>query len=125
MTQHAITYFVLTHTLDPGVGSKDKNIFLQKVVMLHIKLNDMEHRAPCMYKFCPYTHPQPPVGVKMSKHSVLKVVMLHIKLKGMEHGTWNTMQAHSLSLHTPSVPGWGQKIGPFFLKAVVLRIKDK
>ena len=35
---NAITYSVLTHTLDPWVGSKVKNIFFLNVVMLHIKL---------------------------------------------------------------------------------------
>ena len=57
-----------------------KIYFFLKVVMLHIKLKGMEHRAPCKHIFCPYTHAQLPDGVKF-----LKVVMLHIKLKGMEH----------------------------------------
>ena len=41
----------------PRVGSKVK-IVLLKVVMLHIKLIGMEHRAPCKHIFCPYIHPQ-------------------------------------------------------------------
>ena len=49
------------HTpLIPGVGSKaQQNIFLMKVVMLHIKLKGMDCRAPCKHEFCPYTLPQP------------------------------------------------------------------
>ena len=39
-----------------GVGSKGQNIFLMKVVMLHIKLKGMEYRAPRKHIFCPYTH---------------------------------------------------------------------
>ena len=50
----------------PGVGSKCQRIFLLKVVMLQIKLKEMEHRAPCKHKVCPYTHPQTPDGVKRS-----------------------------------------------------------
>ena len=42
----------------------------------------------------------------------LKVVMLHIKLEG--NGTKSTMQAHILSLHTPSAPGAGSKVKTFF-----------
>ena len=42
---------------NPGVGSKGQNFFL-KAVMLHIKLKEMENRAPRKYIFCPYTHPQ-------------------------------------------------------------------
>ena len=74
------------HTLStPGVGSKVKTFFILKVVMLHIKLKGMEHRAPCKHIFYSYTHPQPLDGVKKSTFFFLKVVMLHIKLKGMEH----------------------------------------
>ena len=38
--------------------------FLFKVVMLHIKLKGMEHRTPCKYIFCPYTHPEPVGWIK-------------------------------------------------------------
>ena len=38
MQQHADTYSVLTHTLDPLDGVKGPNIFFIKVVMLRIKL---------------------------------------------------------------------------------------
>ena len=33
------------------------------------------------------------------------------------------MQAHFLSLHTPSIPGIGPKVKTFFLKVVMLPIK--
>ena len=35
------------------------------------------------------------------------------------------MQAYVLSLHTPSTPGWGQKVNFFLLKIVMLLIKLK
>ena len=36
-----------THTpLTQGLGSKGQTIYFLKVVMLHIKLKGMEHRAP-------------------------------------------------------------------------------
>ena len=53
---HAIIYIysVLTHTLDAWGGVKGHNYFL-KVVMLHIRLTGMEHRASCRHTFRPYT----------------------------------------------------------------------
>ena len=54
---HASTEYALTNTLDPGVWSKGQNIFLLKVVMLHINLKEMEKRAQRKDIFCPYTHP--------------------------------------------------------------------
>ena len=47
---HASTYSILTHTV------KCSNYFFLNIVMLHIKLKGMEHRAPCKHIFCPYTH---------------------------------------------------------------------
>ena len=48
------------------------------------------------------------------------MVMLHIKIKGDDE--CSNIQAHNLSLHTPSTPGWGQrsKLGQniFLLKVV-------
>ena len=49
---------------NPWVGSKGQNMFLLKIDMLHIKLNGMEHRAPCKHILCPSTHPWPLGGVK-------------------------------------------------------------
>ena len=50
MQQHACTYSVITHTLNHWGGVKH---FFLKVVMLFIKLKEMEHRAPCKHIFCP------------------------------------------------------------------------
>ena len=36
--------------------------------MLHNKLKEMEHGAPCNHIFCPYKHPQPLEKVKRTKH---------------------------------------------------------
>ena len=58
MPQHASTYFVFSHTLDPWGGVKCQKHFYLKVVILHIKLMGMEHRAPCKHIYCPYTHPR-------------------------------------------------------------------
>ena len=52
----------------PGVGVKGQIILLLKVVMLHIKLMGIEHRAPYKHILCPYTHPYPWGGVKRAKH---------------------------------------------------------
>ena len=50
--------------------------------------------------------------------------MLHIKLE--ENGVRSTMQAHILSLHTPSVPGAESKVKTFFfLKVVIVHIELK
>ena len=48
----------------PWVGSK-VNFFL-KVVLFHIKLMGIEHRAPCKHILCPYIHTSsiPGVGSK-------------------------------------------------------------
>ena len=60
-----LIYSVLTHTLNPQIGSKGQNIFFL-VVMLHIKLWGMVHRASCKHTFCPYTSPRP-LGLGQSK----------------------------------------------------------
>ena len=61
------------------MGSKGQTLLL-KVVMLHIKLNGMEHRVPCKHIFCPNTHPRLHGWGQRSNHFyLLKVVMLHIK----------------------------------------------
>ena len=48
----------------PRVGSKGRNIFLLKVVMLYIRLKGMELRVSRKHIFCPYTHSQPVGWVK-------------------------------------------------------------
>ena len=69
----------------PGVGSKVQTFLFLKVVMLHFKLIRMEHRAPCKYIFCTYTHPQP-LGwgqkVKTFFFSKSSHVAYHIKGNG-------------------------------------------
>ena len=68
--------------LTQGLGSKGQTIFLLKVVMLHIKLKGIEHRAPWKQVCCHYTHQRPlGLGQKVIFCSFLKVVMLHIKVK--------------------------------------------
>ena len=60
MQQHGVKYVIRRHTLDPGVWQKDQNIFSEsRLVMLHIKLKEVEHRAPCKHMFCLYTDSQP------------------------------------------------------------------
>ena len=54
--------FVLTYTLDPGVGSKE--FFFLKVVMLHIKLKEMKRTIKCKQIVCLYKHPLPWMGFK-------------------------------------------------------------
>ena len=45
MQQHGSKYFACRHTLDPGVGVKRLKHVSLKVVMMHIKLKGMEHKA--------------------------------------------------------------------------------
>ena len=46
------------HSQPPDVV-KWLNIFILNVVMLHNKLKAVELKALCKHIFCPYTHPQP------------------------------------------------------------------
>ena len=62
MQQHASTYSVLTHTLNPWGEVIGQTRFFLRVVMLHIKLKGVELRAPR-----PYTPPKPVVGLKGKK----------------------------------------------------------
>ena len=50
---------------EPYLLTLDKSDY-PSIVMLHIKLKEREHRAPCKHIFCPYKHPQPQ-GVEWSK----------------------------------------------------------
>ena len=79
------TILLVDTSLTPGVGSKGQNIFFLKVIMLHIKIKGIEHRAPCKHIFCLYTHPWP-LGwdQKVKTYFFFEVVLLHIKLKGIE-----------------------------------------
>ena len=61
-------------------GQKVNIQLFQNMVMLHIKLKGMEHRALCKHIFSPYTHTLNLwVGLKGKE---LNVVVLHIKLRG-------------------------------------------
>ena len=91
------------------VVSKGQNIFvLLKVVMVHIKLNGMENRAPRKYTFCPYTHPQPHKCGQKVKTFFLKVVTLHIKLTRMDHTAPCKHILCPLYTYTLLTLGWGQ-----------------
>ena len=52
----------------PLVGSKGQPIFSLEVVILHMKLKGMEHRAPCKRICFLYTHPRPLGWDQRSKH---------------------------------------------------------
>ena len=87
MQQHASTYSVLTHTLDPwGVGSKGQNSSFSEHghVAYHIKGN---HKCSNMQGHILSLHTPSTLGVesKVKTFFFLKVVILHNKLKGMEH----------------------------------------
>ena len=59
MQYNGRNYFANRHTLDPGGGVKTPNHFFLKVAMLHIRLEGIEHRAPCKQIFCSYTQLRP------------------------------------------------------------------
>ena len=46
-----------------GWGQKVETYIFLKVVMLHIKLNGMNHTISCKQIFCPYQHTRPLGGV--------------------------------------------------------------
>ena len=74
-------HILSVHTLSiPGLGSNRQKAFFLKVVMLHIKLNGMEHRAPCKH-ISVLTYPVN-LWVGLKGTETLNVVMLHIKLRG-------------------------------------------
>ena len=64
--------------------------YILKVVMLHINLKEIEHRATCKHALCPYvTH-----GPWCESSRVASQINWN--------GSKSTMQAHILSLHTAS-----------------------
>ena len=85
LQHHASTYSVFKHTLSPLAWDKRSKHFFLKVVMLHIKLKGMEHRAPCKRIFRPYTYFWSLGKGKMSKLIFLNVVMLHCQIKGEKY----------------------------------------
>ena len=81
--------------------------YLLTVVMLHIKLKGMEHRAPCKHIFCLTRTLNPRWGQKV-KHFFSERKMLHIKLKGIEH---RAPCMHIFCPYTYTRPlRWGQNI---------------
>ena len=68
----------------PGVGSKNvKTFFFLNVVILHIKLIGIEHRAPCKHVFCPNTASAYRGGLKDLNIFFLKVTChVSYQLKG-------------------------------------------
>ena len=108
---------------EPYLLTLDKSDY-PSIVMLHIKLKGMDHRAPCKHIFCPYKHSQPQGG-RMFKIVLffLKIVILHIKLKQIwciEH------HARTYSVLTNILNLWGRiKRSKQILIAAMLHIKLK
>ena len=88
MKQHGGKYFTPTHP-QPGGGVKRSKYFFLKVVMLHIKLKGMGHRAwgiehhPSTYSV--YTHTLRPRGMVKTFFSESSHVAYQIKLCSVEH----------------------------------------
>ena len=116
---------LLLHTSSaPGMGSKGQNIFFLKVVVMHIKLKRMKHRAPRKHIVCPYTNPRF-LGLGQTVKTFFSESS-HVAYQIKGDGALSTMQAHIMSLHTPSVPGVGSRgQNIFFPKVVILHIKLK
>ena len=74
----------------PGVGVKGQIILLLKVVMLHIKLMWIEHRAPYKHILCPYTHPLP-LGWGQKGKAFLITESSHVAYQIKENGTQSIM----------------------------------
>ena len=62
----------------------------------------MEHSAPYTHIFFPYTHLQSQME---SKSQNIFPESSHVAYQIKGNGAYSTMQAHSMSLHTPSAPG--------------------
>ena len=82
----------------------------------------MEDNASTQYVLT-HTLESPGVGVKVK---TFFSESSHVAYQINEDGAQSTMQAHILSLQTPSIPGVGSKVKIFFLlKVVMLHIKLK
>ena len=95
--------WVRVRWLDLGGGIEAK-INFPNMVMLHIKLNAIEHRSPWKQICCHYTH-QRPLGWGQKLFSFLKVVMLHIESKWKK--CWPTYKV-TLWIYTHP---WPQALG--------------
>ena len=84
------------------MGQKIKTFF-PKVVVSHIKLQEMEHGTPCTHIFCPYSHPRPLGLGQRVKLFFSEGSHVADQVKG--NGAKRTTQAHILTLYTPWAPG--------------------
>ena len=71
----------------------------------HIKLNGIEHRAPCKQIFCLYTYFRPPGWGQKGQNIFSESRHVAYQINGAK----STMLAHILFLHTFSTPGVGSK----------------
>ena len=103
----------------PGVESKQ--LFFLTVVMLHIKLNGMEHRTSCKHIFCPKT-PSTPGWSCMVKISESSHVAYQMEWSIEHHASTYSDLTHILILWVGSK---GQIVF-FFLKILmIMHIKLK
>ena len=104
-----------THPKPQGWGQRSKQFFL-KVVMLHIKLKEMEQIYTVHVHIMSLHTPSIPRVESKVKTFFLKLIMLNIKLKGRR------MQPHATLIFFPcGVKGSKH----FFLSVVMLHIKLK
>ena len=83
MQHNGGTYFPVDTPTHLGMDKNIKTFFFLKVVMLHIKLEGLEHRATCKYILCPYKHfRRQGWSHKVKTFFFLKAFMLHIKIMG-------------------------------------------
>ena len=111
---------ILSSTCTLGWVKRQKHFFL-KVVMLHIELKRMKHKAPYKRIVYPYTHP-PSLGWGQTvKIFFLIVVMMHIKLEETE---LSTSCKHLFCPYThPQLLGPDQMSK--LLNVIILHIKTK
>ena len=91
MQVHILSLHTSSATQVRSKGHKKK----LKVVMLHIKLKGMEHRAPCKYILCPYTHPCPVGSGQKAKTFFSQCGHVEYQIKGNEVKT--NIEAKSLT----------------------------
>ena len=128
MQQHGSKYFARRHSPPPPHdprrwGQKVKFQLFQNIVMLHIKLKEIEKCRP---------PPSPPTtlgdGVKIQLFQ--NMVVLHIKLKGIINAATNRSKYFVCSQPPPPLHqdprGWGQTVKiQLFQNMVMLHIKLK
>ena len=103
----------------PTLGMGSKFNYFKNMVMLHIKSTKWNHECNNDANVLPVDLPRPwsgggggGRGQKVKIQLFQNIVMLLYQVK------WNRecskMQTHSLSLHTPSIPGVASKVKTFF-----------